>query len=357
MNYTRIYFAYTLWIRETDQLVMSFVKSSTNENTKTFQSCIVCILRPALYFGCVSITPITFRCDHSQKPLSFSLELSWLSLSIAVILLLWNFVFGSLNIYSLYENHIKTWDDFLLLDAVSIHFLAVYLFWIGIYNVKMKTNELTGIGELTRNCENAGLAVFNKTFVRLAHYIVYIFVISFLSLEVLVVGLFLHKADFSLKAVRRLCTDTCIFMQGAVSTHFAVLQMVLLRLFQVILSEIKLAAEIRINEEKTNKLHKNSITDKHHFLSRICHLRRLYKGVYLNFMQFSEYINGGFLIWWNIVLMNNVLCVYVILNSIMTGEYLKMDDVFFILLHCGTLIGLTTFLIIMGIFANVVSNY
>lgn len=323
------------------------------DKPKHFQSCIVCLFRPSFYFGYGGITPVKFRCDHSQTPLFFSLELSWLPLINAAVLMICNSILGFLNIYTLYEDHINTWDDFLILDAITIHFLAAYLFWLAILNAKMKINELRGIGELTRDCENAGLIVFNITFVRFAHFMAYACIALFVSIEMLILGIFFFEADFSYKAFQRLCTDTCIFLQGPMSTHFLLLQIVLLHLFQVILSEIKSTAKNRLNDDKTDL--QNNSTAKHYFLPRICHLHRLYRSAYLNFMQSSEYINGGFLLWWNIVLVNNVICVYVILNSIMTGEFLKMEQIFFILLHSGTLGGLIIFLVVMGIFANVVS--
>lgn len=321
-----------------------------------FKSCVVCLFKPTFYFGFGTITPAKFRCDHSQIPIFYSMELSWLSITIATILLICNLILGSLNIYGLYKDHINSWDDFLLLDAITIHFLAAYLLLAGIRNAKLKINELHGIAELTKHCENAGLIVFDESFVRVAHYMTYACIVLFVSLEVVFLGIFFIEADFSYKAFKRLCANTCIFLQGTVTTHFMLIPFVVLQLFQVILSEIKLAVENRLNNvDKTYNLHVNDSTARKYFLSKICHLHRLYRSAHLNFMQTSEYINGGFLVWWNVVLANNVICVYVILNSIMTGKFLKMEQIFFILLHCGTLCGLTIFLIVMGMISNVVS--
>lgn len=330
---------------------MAIVQNTQIANEKRFQNCVICIFRPVFYFGYTGITAIKFSCDHSRRPVSFSMERSWLSTSLAAFLLFVNIIFGFLNAYTLYDSHMNLKDIIFLLSAIAIHFIAAYLFLTGIFRAQMKINELRGIAELTRDCENAGLIVFDTAFVKMAHYIVYTFIGFFVSMEILTLVIFTLRGDYSLKAFRRLFTDTCIFMQGTISTHFMMLQLILLRLFQRILSEIKTTAEERFNNIE---LHNNDI-EKLSFPARIRYLHRLYQSAYFNFMEIGNFINPMFVVWWNIVVIDNVICVYVILNSIMIKEPLAMEYIFFILLHTGTLGGLITFLIVMGMFAEVVS--
>lgn len=330
------------------------VNNTKATEQKRFQNCLVCIFRPAFYFGYTGITAIKFDCDHTQRPVSFSLERSWLSTCIAIFLMAANGTCGTLNTYVLYGSHITGWDDFLLLGAIGIHFIAVYLFWVGISRTKTKIIELRGLAELVRDCEKAGFIIFDASFVKMAHYIVYAFVTLFVSLEVLTMSIFWLRGDFSLKAFRRLFTNNSVFMQGTVSTHFMLLQLVLLQLFQKILSEIKLTAENRVTSVEDEKLQTDSVL-RRSFPSRIRYLHRLYQSAYLNFMEISNFVNPAFVFWWNIVIIDNIICAYAILNSILNHEPLAMDNLFFILLHTGTLGGLIIFLIVMGMLADVVS--
>lgn len=318
-----------------------------------FRNCLICLFRPAFYFGCTGITAIKFRCDHSGSSVAVFLERSILSTFISITLLIINIVFGYLNILTLSEKEILTREDVLVLNAAAIHFIAAYLLWTGAYKAQNKIREIRGIAELTKACEGAGLILFDDQFARMAHYIVYAFIAVFASLEVSTIYYMAAiNKDFSLKAFERLWTNTCIFMQGTISTHYMLLQLVMIRLFQKIVIEIKLTAQQRFNGIEVSKQDQDM---REPFSSRLRSLHRIYQSAYLNFMELNNFIDPAFLIWWNIVLIANVVCAYVLLNSIMMHEPLELQSMFFLLLHYGTLLGLISFLILMGTLAGVVS--
>lgn len=335
---------------------VKYKKATSKE--KRFQNCLVCVFRPAFYFGYTGITAIKFSCDHSQRPVSFTLERSWLSTGISATLFVSNIAVGFLNVNELFEDHEDIRGNFLLIGTIAIHFLAAYLFSIGATSAQKKINELRGIAELTKYCENAGFILFEESFVRMAHKVTYIFIISFVLLEIFSVTHFALKGDFSSSAFLILCTKTCIFMQGTVSTHYMLLQLVLLHMFQRILNEIKFTVESRlrirlIKVDLIIKGHQNVIRS---FIARITKLRRIYESAYLNFIEIDNIMNPAFLIWWNMILSINVVCAYVFLNSIIFQTPLDLEQLLYILQHCGTLIGLIIFLIMMEVIADVVSS-
>lgn len=333
---------------------MWFISDKTVKKGKRFQNCIVCLFRPAFYFGYTGITAIKFSCNHSRRPVTVFLERSILSTYIAICLLIINIIFGCLNILTLLDRHIVTREDFLVLNAAGIHFLAAYLFWVGAYNAPKKINEILGIAELTKVCEDTELLLFDESFARMAHYIVYACIAGFVSLEVSmiyhVIGM---NRDLSLKTFKRLWTDTCVFMQGTISTHYLLLQLVMIRLFQKILAEIKLTVQRRFDDNVEGS--RNAQTIRGSFSLRLQILHRIYQSAFLTFMELDKFINPAFLIWWNVVLIENVICAYILINSIMMNEPLGLQNLFFLLLYYGTLLGLTSFLVLMGILADVVS--
>lgn len=324
---------------------------------KRFQNCLVCVFRPAFYFGYTGITAIKFSCDHSQRPVSFSLERSWLSTGISACLFVSNVAVGFLNVNALFEDREDIRNNFLLVSTIAIHFLAAYLFSIGATVPKKKINELRGIAEITKYCETAGFILFEESFVRMAHNVTYTFIISFVLLEVFSITHFALKGEFSCNAFLILCTKTCIFMQGTVSTHYMLLQLVLLNMFQRILAEIKITVENRLNNKdiKTDLTVKADQNVSRSFVARIQQLRRIYESAYLNFIEIDNLMNPAFLIWWNMILSINVVCAYVFLNSIVFQKPLDLEQLLYILQHCGTLIGLIIFLIMMEFIADVVS--
>lgn len=318
---------------------------------KRFENCLICLFRPSLYFGYTGITPLKFSCDHSQRPVAFTFGKSWVSLSIATVLLIINLIVGYLKIRILFESRMDTREDFLHVIAIAIHFLGAYLFWVGVkIGSDMKMTELRGISEVTSYCETVGFILFEESFVRMAHYVIYGFIALFLSLECFVIAIFSFKGDFSSKAFHKLWTSTCVFMQGTISTHFMMLQMVLLHMLQRILAQIKLTMDNRLNANAKPR------HEQQPFLLRIRVLHRIYESAYLNFIQIEKFINPAFLIWWNTILTINIVCAYLVLNAFMIQEPLETEQVFLILQHCATLAGLTIFLIIMEIIANVVSR-
>lgn len=333
---------------------ISFIGDNMLKSENSFQNCLICLFRPAFYFGFTGITAIKFSCDHSRPPVTVFLERSILSTFIAITLLIINIVFGYLNILTLLDKEILTREDVLVLNAAAIHFIAAYLLWTGAGKAQKKIKEIRGIAELAKACEGAGFILFDDKFTRMAHYVVYAFIAVFASLEVSTICyMAAMNRDFSLKAFERLATDTCIFMQGTISTHYMLLQLVLIRLFQKIVVEIKLTAQRRFDGNVEGSKYDQAVRGS--FSSRLRTLHRIYQSAYLNFMELNNFINPAFLIWWNIVLIANVVCAYVLLNSIMMHEPLELQNMFFLLLHYGTLLGLISFLILMGTLADVVS--
>lgn len=255
---------------------------------------------------------------------------------------------------TLFDRHAVTKEDFLVWNAAAIHFLAAYLLWIGAFNVQMKIKELRGIAQLTAVCEDAGLILFDESFAKMAHYIVYISIVAFVSLELLVIIVVAINKDYSLKIFKRLWTDTSIFMQCTINTHYMLLQLVMIRLFQKLLAEIKCTTE-KLFDGKTAWPRNDEDSIKQSFSSRLQILHRLYQGAYLSFMDLNNFINPAFLIWWNVVLIGNIVCAYILINSIMLHQPLGLHNLFFLLLYYGTFIGLVGFLILMGVLTNVVS--
>lgn len=239
------------------------------------------------------------------------------------------------------------------MNAAGIHFIAAYLLWVGARYAQIKIKEIRGIAELTKACENAGLILFDEPLARKAHYIVYISIAAFASLEISAICLVAMNRDFSLKSIKQLWTDTSIFMQCTVNTHYMLMQLVMIRLFQKLLAEIKLTVERRFDGNAEGS--KNDQDMKGSFLSRLRILHRLYQSAYLNFTELEKFVNPAFIIWWNVVLIDNVICAYILINSFMMHEPLGLQTLFFMLLYYGTFVGLIIFLILMGTLASVVS--
>lgn len=82
---------------------MSFISDKNAKKVKPFQNCLVCLLRPSFYFGYSGITAIKFRCNHSLRPVTVSLERSILTTCIAITVLIINVIFGCLNILTLLD--------------------------------------------------------------------------------------------------------------------------------------------------------------------------------------------------------------------------------------------------------------
>lgn len=326
---------------------MSPSVDNTQKSSKRFENCFICFFRPVLRFGYTGITALNFECDHSKRPFHTSLKRSWLATSIAFLLSAFFFTVGSHNAYTVYGTNISSRDDVLLVGAVMINSIAAYLFLFGVVKTKAKIREIDGLSEIVKDSERMKIIFLDEPFVRKAHKLVHVLIAMFVSLQVFTVLMFVFIGDYSLKAFKKLCTDTCVFMQGTVGSHYVLLQLVLLHMFQKVSAEIREACENRLNRQASCK---------QQFLTKIQQLGRLYESVYLNFVETDKFQSPAFLVWWNIVLLVNTLATYIIIVSILIREPLDITQLLFTLKVCGCLVGIIIYLVEMEITAAVVSQ-
>lgn len=320
--------------------------------TKRYENCLICFFRPALVFGYTGITPVNFYCDHSERPVKCFLKRSLMGTTISAFLCVIVLFVAIHSAYSLYGNKVSTRDDVLLLGTVMINFIAMYLLTVALRFEDIKIKELEGIIQLITDGEQMGITFLDKEFVGSCLILIFALITMFVSLEVFTVLIFIIAGDFSFSAFKRLCTDTCVFMQGTVGTHYIALQLLLLHMFQKVLHKLKETLESRLSNNSTKK---SSSTSHEIFATNVRRICRFYKSLYLNFLEENKFMGPAFLIWWNTILAVNIISVYVVLNSIMIQEPLGIVSIFFVLKFYGCMVGIMIYLTEMEVTAAVVS--
>lgn len=322
--------------------------------SKRYQNCFICFFRPALYFGCTGVTVLNFHCDHSERPVKGFFKRSWLATSVSTSIAVTAFLAGVHNAYTLYGTKINTREDVLLLGAVMINFIAAYLLSIGCRRTHLKMRDLEGIVELTKVGERMGIIFFDESFVKIGQTLTCSLITMFLSLEVFTVVVFIIVGDFSLMAYKRLCTDTCVFLQGTLGTHYITLHLAKLHMIQKVLDRMKEIAEDRLNIGDGDNC---SHSSEQSFTADIRRLCRLYSCLFLNFHEDDNFVGPAFLVWWNTILGVNIISAYVLLNSVMIQEPLGVVSIFFMLKVYGCILGVIIYLAEMEVTAAVVSQF
>lgn len=329
---------------------------SNNRTSKRNDNCFICFFRPALIFGYTGITPINFHCDHSGHPVKCSLKRSWLGTSISAVLFIVVLFVGAHNAYTLYGTKISTREDVLLLGAVLINFIAAYLLSVGLRNANIKIRELRGIIQLVEDADKMGIKFLHDTFVKRGQTLTFTLITLFVCLQLFTIAAFFINGDFSFTAYKRLCTDTCVFLQGTLGTHYITLHLLLLNMFQKVLDKMKEILETRLDAADLNKNDSDSINSSQQIFDkevrRIC---RFYKSIYLNLLEEDHFTGPALLIWWNAIVAANIVSVYVLLKSMMMQEPLGMVSILFMLKIYGCMMGVIIYLFEMEITAAVVS--
>lgn len=327
-----------------------------NHHAKRYQNCFICFFRPALLFGYTGITPINFHCDHSERPVKCFLKRSWLGTSISGVLCATISFFGIHSAYALCGAKISTREDVLLVGALMINFVAAYMMSVPLRFVEIKIRELEGIVELVKNGEEMGMIFLDRQFVKTCLTLSLGLITMFVSLEVFTLVVFWRAGDYSWVAFKSLCTDTCVFMQGTVGTHYVTLHLLLLHMFQKIQVRLKETLENRLNGRTEERISSSprSVSPEifEREIRRIC---RFYKSIHMNFLEDNKFLGPALLIWWNLVLAVNIMCVYVVLNSIIIQEPLGIVSIIFILKVCGCMVGIIIYLAEVEVTAVVVS--
>lgn len=313
---------------------------------KRFQNCFICFFRPALHFGRTGITVLNFHCDHSQNGVKCSLERSWPATVITTILALVIFLVGLHNAYALYGTKMRTREDVLHLEAIMLNFIAAYLLSVGVRRTEIKISDLKGIIELLKYGEEMGIIFLDKSFVKMGQRVTLSIITMFITLQSCTVLIFISRGDFSFTAFKGLCTDTCVFMQGTLATHYITLHLLKLHMFKKVLHKMEQIVDDRLN---------NARLSEQAFSTAISHLCRLYSCTYLNLLEDDKFVGPAFLIWWNTILAGNILTAYVLITSAMMQLPLDVANIIFILKVYGCLIGVTIYLVVLEITAAVVS--
>lgn len=325
------------------------------QDSKRHENCFICFFRPALFFGWTGVTVLNFHCDHSVRPTKCEFQRSWLATSLSVVLSLAILFVGLHNSYILLGTRVITREDFLFLGTIMINFIAVYLLSVGFRRAQMKVTDLQGIAELTRFGEEMGIRFFDETFVKSGQTLTYALITMFVSLEIITITIFFVLGDFSLNSFKNVCTDTCVFMQGTLGTHYITLHLVKLNMFQKVLDKIKFIAENRLNVSERDDV--DSIRSSEQcFEADIRRICRLYSAIYVNFLEDDRFVGPALLIWWNTILSINVVSAYVVLNSIIIQKPLDLVSVSFILKIYGCMVGVIIYLAEMEVTSAVVSS-
>lgn len=258
--------------------------------------------------------------------------------------------------YALCGAKISTREDVLLLGAVIIDFIAVYMLSVSLRCEHIKIKQLDGIIQLIKDGENTGIIFIDKQFVKTCSILIVALITMFVALELFTVVVFWIAGDYSWAAYRRLCTDTCVFMQGTVGTHYVTLHFLLLNMLQKTLLRLKDILDRRLNDSTDENINRSppSVLQEI-FVREVRHFCRFYRSVHMNLLEDNNFVGPAVLIWWNAVLAVNIISVYIMLNSIMIQEPLGVVSIFFILKVYGCMIGIIIYLAEVEVTTSVVS--
>lgn len=326
------------------------------EKKTPHKNCFICYYRPSLNFGCVTMTLVSFGCDHSQRPVRYFMKRSWVASTIALLIVASMVTVGFHHTYVLYESSVKTRESVLLLCYISIDFAgAVLLTWMITFKIETLINEFKGWMEIIKECEAMGIIILDNTFMMKAHIVLYVSIAVYVALEISTLVVYIFHEDYSLQTFEWLCTDAYIFMQDSVNTHYLMAHLLLRHSFRKVLFEMEETLRTRMECNVNDWLSVRYISQP--FRMKMRRLLRTYESIYLNFLEMAKFMHPAFLIWWNMTLIVNITCAYVLINSIIIGQPLDLFDLIFVVNHYGCFLLAVGFLFAMEMIAKLVSNF
>lgn len=295
---------------------MSLFKWDTTRIPK-FNNCIVCYLRPSLYFGCLSITALTFNCMHSQRPDKMFFRRSYFFTICGLIL---PHLMIAVGIYDIYSIITSDGDLTFFVNESCIALLSGFLCIFANYKVTEKAKDLKDLGNLIQEVEKQGLVLLDDLFAFKCWLFTWWVIVSCCILQVILTVRFVVVGNYSFHTVKTAICDVYIIMEAMVGVHFLLMIFVFMHMFR------KISVELKGLLSKKNTLqmkHEYMIFNErvYNFEHSMQWLRRLYSSTFKNFMKINNFMSQCFLIWWNGVVIISTATHYLVIKNIIEGSW------------------------------------
>lgn len=297
-----------------------------------FNNCLVCYLRPSLYFGCLSITALKFNCIHNQRPSKVFFKRSYV-FSICGLLL--TNIMVAVGIYDIYTIITGDGDLTFVINESCIALLSGSLCMFGNYKVTEKAIDLRDLADLIEVAQKQGLVFLDDLFAFKCWIFTWWAILSCCVLQFILIAQFVIFGNYSFHAVKTAICDLYILMEATVGVHFLLMIIVFIKMFNKISSELK---ELLLKKNRLKIIqHEYMILDNrlYNFEHSIQWLRKLYSSAFIKFMSINNFMSQCFLFWWNGVVIISTATHYLAIKKFMDGSWSNMYIIILIKLYFG----------------------
>lgn len=332
---------------------MSILPKWNGTKIPKFNNCLVCYLRPSLYFGCLSVTALTFNCVHSRRPHEMFFKRSNLFSFIGLILPI---VMIAVGIYDSYSIITGDGDLTFVINESCIALLSGTLCIFANYKVTERSNHLKDLGDLIEHVnETQNLVLLDDLFAFKCWIFTWWAILSCCGLQVILTIRFVLVGDYTFQAVKTAVCDIYIILEGTVGVHFLLMIIVFMQIFHKLSKELK---KLMLTKNVHERKHEYMVFDEeqYNFERSIKWLRKLYSSTFSSFKKVNNFMSQCFLFWWNGVVIISTVTHYLVIKSVIEGNWTNEYIIIIIKLYFG-IVSITVYLGFMEALHRQVSQY